>query len=138
MPSESPWTGAHWKKGQSGNPLGRPIKGRPLTEILAAAGDIPVDGSDLSRKEFVAKLVWEGLTTGNVTFNTGEDGVMILGVRAWLDLVRWIYGQVDGPPKQALDLNIKKEAEELAKRYGLNPKDVMAEAERIMEEAQST
>lgn len=91
-------------KGVSGNPNGRPPKNRALTEILEKAGAVGLDvnGQRVSGKRLLASLLWEGATTRRVTFPGGE--VCTLGIDDWLGLAKFIYQQVDGPPKQNLEL----------------------------------
>ena len=93
-----------WKKGQSGNPAGRPPKSRELSEILAKTGDKAVEynGKNIAGKRLVALLLWEIATTGKTTLPSGLQ--WIAGPESWLDVVKFIYNQVDGPPKQSLEL----------------------------------
>ena len=92
-------------KGQSGNPKGRPPKDRALTAILerAAAKSVEVEGVKVSGKQLVARQVWEGITTRKVTFP--DKSTMTLNPYQWLELVKWMYSHVDGPPKGELNVN---------------------------------
>lgn len=107
--------------------------GRVLTEVLLRGAEMLThdrNGTEVSNKELLAKLVWEAVTTGEVHFQ-GADCI-VLAKREWVDTVRFIYNQVDGPPKKAMDLNIKREAERLAKELGLNAEELIARAEEII------
>jgi hypothetical protein len=91
-------------KGKSGNPRGRPKKTRALTEVLAA-----VCGN--GKKKAIAEKVREGILSGVVTFNeainpdTGKLGVRIIKLAAdeWLQLVKFLYTQTDGPPPTKIE-----------------------------------
>jgi len=50
----------------------------------------------------VALAVWELVTTGKVTMPDGRKWLLDAG--EWFEVVKWIYAQVDGPPKQSLEL----------------------------------
>lgn len=95
-----------WKPGQSGNPNGRPLKNRALTEILERAGNItiPVQGTTKksARKRLVAESIWELVSTGKATLPDGST--LSLEPGDWLGLVKWIYAHIDGPPKSEMDL----------------------------------
>ncbi len=94
----------NWTKGKSGNPAGRKPKTRALTDILEKAGKIKViqDGVEKSRSEILADLVWQGLMSGEVSLPVGSKQ-LILTPTDWKDFVKWLYNQVDGPPRQEMD-----------------------------------
>ena len=97
-------SGTSWKKGQSGNPSGKPPKSRALTEILEKGGSktVEVDGKKISGKRLIASFLWQLATTGEVTF----DGrtLKVDSINEWAAVVKWIYSHIDGPPKSELDI----------------------------------
>ena len=50
----------------------------------------------------MARQVWEGITTGIVTFPAGRT--LALSPQDWKDFVKWAYSHIDGPPAAAIDL----------------------------------
>lgn len=108
---------AKWKPGQSGNPNGRPPQGRALTEILKRRGQsryLGVDGKNHAGNQIVASAVWEYVATGRTRLahtEIDEDGKEVVkyielkaNARNWIDTVKWLYAQIDGPPKQYHDV----------------------------------
>jgi len=97
-----------YKKGETGNPNGRPPKSRALTEILRKAGakTVNADGLRLSSRRLLARLLWDGITTGTVKFPDGTK--FELGAGDWLAMVQFLYKHIDGPPPAALDVNMDK------------------------------
>lgn len=99
-----------WTPGASGNPKGRPKKGRALTDILEKAGAATVpngDGKKKGRKTLLAEMLWEAAITGLVTFpavGETEARVEALAGDDWLGVVKFLYQHIDGPPKQTIDL----------------------------------
>jgi hypothetical protein len=93
-----------WGPGQSGNPTGRTPKERALTAVLETAGSqtVDVNGKRVSGNRIVARLLWEIAATGKATMPDGA--VMLVSPRDWLDVVKFIYTQVDGPVKQEVDV----------------------------------
>lgn len=79
-----------WKKGQSGNPSGRPKKGKSLTDILEKHGkkrDV-TDGEKLiSRKEALAKKLWSLALIGDVP------------------AIKYIFDRIDGKPEITGNIN---------------------------------
>ncbi len=97
-------------KGVSGNPKGRPPKNRALTDILEKAGaaSLDINGNKVSGKRLLASLLWEAATTGRVTFRHEDDGQnaqgYVLKPEEWIGIAKFIYTQIDGPPKQNVEL----------------------------------
>lgn len=78
--------------------------GRAMTQILSEAGNmadmIPMpDGQRiLTKKEIIARAVWQAITEGRVILPV--SGVtMTIGARDWLDMVKWVYNHIDGPAR---------------------------------------
>lgn len=95
-----------FQPGQSGNPKGRPKKGRALTTMLEKAGafayETTEDGKRIPARKAAAQRAWQGLATGMMTFPDGR--VIELDANAWLKLAAFVYAQIDGPPKAEVDV----------------------------------
>lgn len=85
-----------FKPGQSGNPKGRPKRGRALTEILANAG-----GKGKSKQ--LAALLWQFVTEGKVKL--GDKEYRAADLAEWLQAVKFIYQHIDGGAPQAVELS---------------------------------
>ena len=101
-------------KGVSGNPKGRPPKQRALTAILERRGatrTLDADGKQRSGKNILARAVWELVTTG-VTTLRNDNKILELAVTSgeWFEIVKWLYGQIDGPPRGELDVTTAGES----------------------------
>jgi hypothetical protein len=94
-----PRSSTSFKRGQSGNRGGRPPKERALTTILAAAGHttVPVAGKRIAGQRLIAQLLWTVATTGQATLASGT--ILEVSPGDWLALVKWLYSQIDGPPR---------------------------------------
>lgn len=131
-----------WKPGMSGNPKGRPPKDRAMTSLLEAAGRKKLrtaGGKLVPRNVVLAELVWEAVTLGRIEMPDGLP--RILAPKEWIDIVKFIYGQIDGPPKATMDVNvmIRREAERLAEQHpDLVVDDLIRTAEELMREARVT
>ena len=93
-------TSTSWEKGCAPpNPKGRPPKSRALTAILEKAGAKAhdIDGKRVAGKRLLATMVWELATTGKATFPDGTE--LQVSPRDWIEVVKWLYSQIDGPPK---------------------------------------
>lgn len=92
--------------GQTGNKRGRPPKKRALTEILERAGKRRVLHGDKqkARKQALAEMLWQAAMTGEVLLTSpyGPARLVVLSGDDWFEAVKFIYAQVDGPPKMGV------------------------------------
>jgi hypothetical protein len=106
-----------WRKGESGNPAGRP-KSVTLSEAyrIALAQPFPDDPQGRTYAEIIAEKLVMNAATGEVSS------------------AREIADRTEGRPKQMLDVDVKLlDWRELARAHGLTEEDVIAEARRLIE-----
>ena len=87
-----------WKKGESGNPRGRPP--RQLSQVLQLVGE----QHDGKHAEAVADALWQFATTGKVTL--GDNTLDAASVTEWFHAVKWIYEHIDGKQPEHIDNEI--------------------------------
>ena len=78
-----------FKKGQSGNPHGRPKKEYCLTDILKDQGnveDVSTEEGKISRKQAIAQKLWSMAMDGDV------------------QALKYVYDRIDGKPKESVNL----------------------------------
>jgi len=63
---------------------------------------VEVDGKRISGKRLVARLLWQIATTGQATLVGGT--VINAGPQGWLDVVKFLYAQIDGAPPHDVNL----------------------------------
>ena len=80
---------ARFKKGQSGNPKGRPRKFTSITEIMRTKSQeiLEINGKQLTRAEFIAEKVFALAASGDQ-----------FGMKTYLE-------RVDGAPKQQVEVS---------------------------------
>lgn len=87
------------------------MKPRALTAILETALDasVEVEGKRVTGKQVMAALAVQVATTGRAVFPDGQ--VLEVSPKDWLDTVKWVYAQVDGPPKNEDEIAEKVDRE---------------------------
>ena len=98
---------SRWKPGQSGNPSGRPKNNKKLITALAEI----VDPNELAGRLYALALSMD------------------------LGAIKYIYDRIAGMPTQhhELDVNlVREQARPVAEEMGLDPEEVMNEAERTL------
>ena len=63
-----------------------------------------MDGQKIARKKVIAELALQAASTGKVVFPDGTK--LDLSPKDWMDMLWKVYGQIDGPPKGELDLDL--------------------------------
>ena len=108
-----------FKKGQSGNPAGRPRKGYALTDLLESQLSktaLDIDGRRRQNRRILARVAVEAATTGCITFvKVGPKGeahnvTQKIDPRDWMTWAKYLIDRVDGPAGQRLDVTTKGES----------------------------
>lgn len=77
---------------------------------MASGGLIELpDGTKIERREYVAHALWDLVTYGSVTLLDGGS-ISVHNWSAWFEVTKWLYGQLDGPPKPELPAGLSPTA----------------------------
>lgn len=95
-----------FKKGQSGNPKGRPPNERSLATLMtrALSRTIQVDDRRRGRKYVMAELLAQAVATGKVKFPDGH--VYELDAKEWMRVVERVLMHIDGPVPAEANVNL--------------------------------
>ena len=110
--------GKPFEPGVSGNPNGRPPKIRSLTALLEKELEQQGEGGDKTRQEIMAAMTAKLISEGRAEFPDGRE--VEVNSREWIDLMKWVYAQIDGPPKNDDDLRKLTDDEIIALATGGN------------------
>ncbi len=109
--------GNRFKKGESGNPLGRPKLTRLTDALREQLAEINPDVPEKTIAERIARALIREAIGGNVA------------------AIREIGDRTEGKPKQAIDLDVQAVGwREEAQKYGLSEIDIIAEAKLLIAE----
>jgi hypothetical protein len=88
-----------FQKGVSGNPKGRPPKGRTYADIIEKMGRRKVEGK--AQKELLVERMFEALTTGRIRWD--RNRVVELDGSEYVSLLKFMVSHVDGPLRPVED-----------------------------------
>lgn len=119
-----------FKAGQSGNPNGRPPKGRALAEQILKALEktyADADGKRHSGKILLGNILASAVLTGEAVLISGKKTV--LPPREWIELVKFVSVHVDGSAKTEVD--VTSGGESLSTEL-MRPSDIAASVAAIL------
>jgi len=95
---------AKYAPGQSGNPAGRPKKGRALAELLRNELDAETDG--VAVKTVIMRRAVSALKTGYMVFEGEKRARRIkLTPKDWTELFKYVTTHIDGPAKAEIEIS---------------------------------
>lgn len=110
--------GNRFKKGETGNPNGRPKLTKLTDALREQLAETNPDAPEETVAEQIARALISEAKTGNV------------------QAIREIADRTEGKPKQAIDLDLQiNDWRTLAKNYSLNEQDVIREAKLLIAES---
>ncbi len=113
-----------YKPGQSGNPNGRPKKGRALAELLELELNQKF-GDEVEAKQIIIQRAVIALRTGYMVFpGLKRDRKVKLAIKEWSELFKFVVTHLDGPAK--VDLNITNDHGGINDQAFALPADVIA------------
>ena len=69
----------------------------------------------MSGKRWLAYALWELITTLRVTLPEGR--IIVTEPEGWFEVVKFLYAQVDGPPKQQIGVDFTNMTDAQLKRF---------------------
>ena len=87
------------------------------------------------REELVRQLDEVDGRTGRSNRELVVQELIDQAIGGHVGAIKLILGYTDGLPVQAVEVDVRQEAERLAEAFGLDPDEILAEAERIARES---